>query len=118
MTEQATGSVDEIEKIDGRERFRKEVALKSGESLNFGTVKKCRKIFTNVISGTIKFEIRGDYSSDMVCQTGFQGGPFSGGGGDFEPGTLQIRVMAPVDAYFHLNVEWEEGATITVTGRT
>ncbi len=101
---------------ESRKRYKANLSLKAGKAFNFGKVKKCRKIYTHVTHGTIRFEIRGDYHSDMSCQAGFKGGPLSGGGGDFSPGTLTIRVLAPVDANFYIHIEWLEGNPITING--
>lgn len=109
--------IEEVEE-DGerRRRIQKNLSLKAGEVFSIGQIKKCRKIYTSVTGGTIRFEIRGDYHSDKTLQAGYTGGVLSGGGGDFTPATLTISVHAPVDASFYIHVEWLEGFPITITG--
>ncbi|UUA72104.1 hypothetical protein [Cellvibrio sp. QJXJ] len=116
MSENTVENAEGQDSIDGRKRYQKDLSLKAGEQKNFGEVKKCRKIYTSVKKGTIKFEVSGRYSSDLECSAGFTGGVLSSGGGDFEPGTLNIRIIALVDSDFYIHIEWLEGSIITVGG--
>ena len=92
-----------------RKRYQKEHSLGAGEQLNLGKIERCRKIFTSVHSGTIRFDISGDYRSERVCHAGFSRGALSDGGGDFSEGDVRIIIRAPVDASFYIHVEWTEG---------
>ena len=116
MSQNIVDAEENQKAIDARKTFQKDISLKAGNHVDFGQFKKCRKIFTTVSHGTIRFEIRGDYHSDMTCQAGFSGGPLSNGGGDFSPGTLTIKVFAPVDASFYIHIEWLEASMITISG--
>jgi hypothetical protein len=106
--------IEEVKEADfSRKKYQKSLTLKAGEVFTFGEVKKCRKIFTSVASGSIQFEIRGDYHSDKVFDAGSSGGPLADGGGDFPPKTVWIRVVARADTEFYLHIEWLEGFPIT-----
>jgi hypothetical protein len=109
-------SNETADKSNSRGKYQKELSLKAGKHIDFGQVKKCRKIFIRIDRGTVRFEITGDYFSDLVCQAGYTGGPLSGGGGDFTPGTINIRVWAPVDTDFYLHIEWNEGSIFEIFG--
>lgn len=95
-----------------RKRIQKTVILKAGEYETFGSVPKCRKIYTSVKRGVIKFDIKGRYNAETECQAGYTGGILSSGGGDFEPADLDIRILALVDAEFYIHIEWVVGGVI------
>lgn len=116
MSGNTVENLEGLDSIDGRKRYKKDIILKAGEQKNFGEVKKCRKIYTSVKKGTIKFEVSGRYSSDLECSAGFTGGVLSGGGGDFDPGNLNICIIALIDSEFYIHIEWLEGSIITVGG--
>lgn len=99
-----------------RKRYQKVLRLKAGKVTNFGEIEDCRKIYIRVRKGSIQFDITGDVLSDEIFKKGYRGGVLSSGGGDFEPVTIEVRLVALVDSEFYIHLEWNSGIKVVMSG--
>ncbi|QPG62059.1 hypothetical protein HFV04_021390 [Pseudomonas sp. BIGb0427] len=97
--------------ISGRDRWKKDLRLSTGERLDIRDVHRCRKIYFNCRSGTLRVKVAGGTSMERDIPEGYSGGMWGPGGGAYEFGNVDILLTALSDVDVYVHIEWNVGPT-------
>lgn len=95
------------EEIAERKKWQKRFQFKAGQYVQTGDIKKCRKIYFNIESGRIRYEITRGRTLSGTLKAPYAGGPMGPGGGAYDWGDIKnIKIIAETPAKFYVHVEW------------